>query len=153
MHKCVRCGTVYEDNDSTILRGCKCGSIFFLLMKTQKDADEIKQMQQELETKETTLEQELTKKIEETKAATITKKEVEKELEPVIAGEKRSTQKEVIRKMKRARRKFGIETLQIPKEGVYEINIDALMKKRPLVILEKGQVYIIHLPSAFGEEK
>jgi len=152
MHKCVRCGTIYEDNDSTILRGCKCGSIFFLLMKTQKDADEIKQMQQELQAKETTLEEELTKKIDETKSALTTEKEVEEELEPVIAGEKKSTQKEVIRRMKKARKKFGIETLKIPKEGVYEINIDALMKKRPLVILEKGQVYIIHLPSAFETE-
>ena len=153
MHKCVRCGSVFEDNDSTILRGCKCGSIFFLMMKTQKDAEEIKQMQQELQTKETTLEKELTKKIEESKFVPIEEQPVEEELKPVIAGEKKTMQKEVIRRVKKARKKFGIETLKMPKEGVYEINIDALMKKRPLVILEKGRVYIIHLPSAFDEEK
>jgi len=151
MHKCVRCGLIYEDNDATILRGCKCGSVFFLLMRTQKDAEEIKQMQQELETKQTTLEKELTKKIEETKSTT-TEEEVEEELEPVVAGKKREKE-EAIEKIKKARKKFGIETLRMPKEGVYEINIDALMKKRPLVILEKGSVYIIHLPSVFDTEK
>jgi predicted nucleic acid-binding Zn-ribbon protein len=150
MHKCVRCGLIYEDNDATILRGCKCGSVFFLLMRTQKDAEEIKQMQQELETKQTTLEEELTKKIEETKSIA-TEEELKEELEPVVAGKKQK--EEVIEKIKRARKKFGIETLRMPKEGVYEINIDALMKKRPLVILEKGSVYIIHLPSVFDTEK
>jgi predicted nucleic acid-binding Zn-ribbon protein len=44
---------------------------------------------------------------------------------------------------------FGIETVRVPKDGVYEINIDALMKKRPVIVLEKGGIYIIHLPQVF----
>jgi predicted nucleic acid-binding Zn-ribbon protein len=44
---------------------------------------------------------------------------------------------------------FSIETVRSPIEGVYEINIEALMKKKPLIILEKGRAYIIHLPSVF----
>jgi predicted nucleic acid-binding Zn-ribbon protein len=149
MHKCVRCGAIYEDNDASILRGCKCGSLFFLLMKTQKDAEEIKQIQQELETKQTTLEQELTKKIEETKAVEMVQEDVKEEVEAVVGQKKKREKGELVKKIEKARKKFGIETLKMPKEGVYEINIDALMKKKPLVILERGKVYIIHLPSAF----
>ena len=41
----------YEDNDISMLRGCKCGSIFFLFMKSQKDADQVKNIEKELEKK------------------------------------------------------------------------------------------------------
>ncbi|MFH8080401.1 MAG: Zn-ribbon containing protein [Candidatus Aenigmatarchaeota archaeon] len=44
---------------------------------------------------------------------------------------------------------FGIETIKNPKDGVYEINIDALMKRQPLIILRQGKTYLIHLPSVF----
>jgi len=137
MHKCVRCGATYQDNDSSILRGCSsCGSIFFLYLRTPQDAVEAKEIEKELETKDTTLEKEIVKKIEE-------KKEEERIRAP---KEKKAEKKE--RKVE-----FGIETVRIPKEGVYEIDIDALMQKRPLIILEKGKVYFIHLPSVFEVEE
>jgi len=137
MHKCVRCGATYQDNDSSILRGCSgCGSIFFLYLRTPQDAVEVKKIEKELETKDTTLEKEIVKKIEE-------KKEEERIRAP---KEKKAEKKE--RKVE-----FGIETVRIPKEGVYEIDIDALMQKRPLIILEKGKVYFIHLPSVFEVEE
>lgn len=134
MHKCVRCGSTFQDNDSSILRGCtSCGSIFFLFMKTPQEAQEIQQIQKELEAKETTLEKELTKHIKK-------KKEEVKE-------EKLKKRLKVKKKIEKP--KFGIETVRIIKEGVYEINLDALMKRRPLIIFEKGKVYFIHLPSVF----
>lgn len=143
-HKCVRCGSIYEDNDASILRGCKCGSIFFLYMKDQQDVQEFQQIQEELHTKDTTLEQELSKQIEE-------KKEIEKEVKAEVkeVHAPKEVKKEIVKEGIKEREKFGIETIRIMKEGVYEINIDALMKKRPLIILEKGKVYLIHLPSAF----
>ena len=133
-HKCLRCGALYQDYDNSILRGCtSCGSIFFLFMKNEQDAKELNEIEKELQTKDTTLEQELNKKIEEKKAEI-----------PIV-------KEEVKPKIKKIReKKFTIETIRVPKEGVYEINLDALMRKRPLVILEKGKVYFIHLPSAFG---
>lgn len=134
MHKCVRCGAIYQDNDSSILRGCsKCGSIFFLYLKTPQDAVEAKEIERELEAKDTTLEKELTKKIEEEKRKEVPEEKVEGRKERKI--------------------EFGVETVRIPREGVYEINLDALMKKRPLIILEKGKVYFIHLPSVFEIEE
>ncbi|MDI6798630.1 MAG: Zn-ribbon containing protein [Candidatus Aenigmarchaeota archaeon] len=132
MHKCVRCGSMYEDYDASILRGCnQCGSIFFLYIKTPRDAEQIEEIKKELEAKETTLEQEITKRIEEK-----------------VEEERRTGKKREVEEIK-----FGIETVRIPREGVYEIDIDALMKKRPLIILERGKVYFIHLPSVFEAEK
>lgn len=114
-HKCIRCGSVYEDHDSSILKGCRCGSVFFMYYKTPEHARYLTEMEEELKVKETTLEKELNKGIR--------------------------------------KRKFGIETIRSPIEGVYEINIEALMKRRPLIILEKGKAYIIHLPSIFERFK
>jgi len=48
---------------------------------------------------------------------------------------------------------FGIETIKNPIDGVYEINLDALMKKQPLIILKQGKTYMIHLPSIFDKVK
>jgi len=147
-HKCLKCGNIYPDNDSTILRGCThCGSIFFLYLKTGAEEQQMKEIQKELETKNTSLEQELSKQIEERKTevkqAEIT---VENKIEKVVAKEKVKEAKGI------KRGKFGIETVRIPREGVYEINIEGLMNKRPIIILEQGKVYFIHLPSAFEIE-
>jgi len=143
-HKCVRCGTIYEDNDSSILRGCKCGSIFFLYTKTPQDVKEFQEIQQELQNKDTTLEQEINRGIEQKREI---EKEVKAEVEEVHAP--REVKKEIVKEEVKERQKFGIETVKMTKKGIYEINIDALMKRKPLIILEKGKIYLIHLPSAF----
>lgn len=150
-HKCVRCGAVYEDNDASILRGCKCGSIFFLYMKTVEDVQQIKEIENELKRQDTTLERELSKKIEEKKAEEV--KLEEPRIEPEEFEEKIEVAKKIEKKIKVSRSKFGVETVKIPREGVYEINLEALMGRRPLIILEKGKVYFIHLPSAFERLK
>src|SRR3989442_15318974 len=65
MHKCIRCAEIYQDNDSTILRGCKkCGSIFFLYIKSPEQEQEIQKIEKALEQRDTTLEKEITKEIE-----------------------------------------------------------------------------------------
>ena len=143
-HKCVRCGNTFEDNDPTILRGCKnCGSIFFLYMKSAEDAQQIKQIENELKAQDTTLEKELTKKIEEKKM----------EIAVPVVEEKIEVAQKIEKEMKIPKEKFGVETVKVPREGVYEINLEALMGRKPLIILEKGRVYFIHLPSAFEKVK
>jgi predicted nucleic acid-binding Zn-ribbon protein len=112
-HKCLRCGNVYEDNDSSILNGCKCGSVFFMYFKTIDDLKKFDEMDKKLKREKTTLEKELEKKI----------------------------------------KAFDIETIRIPKEGVYEININALMNGKPLIIHERERIYLIHLPSVFEKLK
>jgi predicted nucleic acid-binding Zn-ribbon protein len=200
MHKCVRCGREYEDNDTDIIRGCRaCGSIFFLYANGPSDAS-VKQQQldtvkQELEANDTTIEHELAKEIEKRKAeehipagaaaaADAAGRHVEFEtygrgrkvasgtgkkpgLKPrAKAKDKSGARKAAAANAKPARRTvvevgekkfalediFGIETVRMPKAGVYEINIDALMKKRPVIVLERGGIYVIHLPQVFQTE-
>jgi hypothetical protein len=69
-----------------------------------------------------------------------------KELESELNQKKTSLESEL---KKSIDKKFGIETVKSKKEGVYEINIDALLKRKPLIILEKGKTYVVHLPSIF----
>jgi predicted nucleic acid-binding Zn-ribbon protein len=117
MHKCVRCGATYEDNDDSILKGCpSCGSIFFLYFKNERQMEEAKEIEEELKKEE---------------------KAIEKEI------------KQVEKKKKAKEREFGIETIRIKKEGVYEINLKGLMQDKPIIVLEKGKIYLIHLPSLF----
>jgi predicted nucleic acid-binding Zn-ribbon protein len=163
-HKCVRCGSIYEDNDASILRGCKCGSIFFMYIKSAADEQKIAQLQTVLKQKDTTLEQELTKRIDEQKKAEESaekdeylrleeKTEKAEKEERAVAPELKIVQPKS-RKMRGFDEiKFGVETVRIPKEGVYEINIDALMRNQPLIILERGSVYFIHLPTVFDKVK
>ena len=50
-HQCVRCGTLYDDGDETILKGCHCGAKLFFFIKK----DKLKQIQEataDLTTKE-----------------------------------------------------------------------------------------------------
>jgi len=156
-HKCLRCGNIFQDNDSTILRGCtNCGSIFFLYMKTQQEAQQLQQIESELQKKDTTFEEELTKQLREKKTSPVTAmEEVKYEMEvrePEAKMPKMA--KEAAAKMKKLpKQRFGIETIKVPQEGVYEINIDALMQKRPIIVLEKEKVYFIHLPSVFEKVK
>lgn len=212
MHKCVRCGSVYEDNDANILRGCtSCGAIFFLYVKGPRDVTQLDAVEKELQSKETTLEKELAKQIEkrkseigvevgtgagvgaEEKLEAEVEKEVEREAKEAAAAEIEEVEfvkeKKAKRKAKRGKAKkakgarkgpklkikikakkavsvrkdvvtigekkfavedlFGIETIRVPKDGVYEINIDALMKNQPVIVLERGQIYVIHLPEVF----
>jgi predicted nucleic acid-binding Zn-ribbon protein len=71
------------------------------------------------------------------------------EMSKELKKKKTTLEKELRKKMK----VFEIETIKVPKEGVYEININALMSGKPLIIHEKDRAYIIHLPSIFEKLK
>jgi predicted nucleic acid-binding Zn-ribbon protein len=50
MHKCIKCGKVYKDNDEKILKeGCECGSKLFIYIPEKKEkkkkTTEIKEME------------------------------------------------------------------------------------------------------------
>jgi len=47
-----------------------------------------------------------------------------------------------------------IESLRILGAGVYELNLEALMEKREIVMgLKQSGSYVIHLPSLFGKRR
>ncbi len=35
-HQCVRCGTIYDDTDEAILKGCSCGSKLFFYIRKER---------------------------------------------------------------------------------------------------------------------
>ncbi|MBW2993034.1 Zn-ribbon domain-containing protein [Candidatus Woesearchaeota archaeon] len=41
-HQCVRCGTLYDDTDKVIMKGCSCGGKLFFFIKK----DKLKQIQE-----------------------------------------------------------------------------------------------------------
>ncbi len=166
MHKCVRCGNTFEDSDSTILRGCTgCGGIFFLYMKGPEDVQKLDAVEQDLQRKDTTLEKEIVKQIESKKTEEPVSEEKEEAGEETVTTRVEGDYLEIVQeevedkpekikvKEKPARKRQVVETIRVPREGVYEINIDALMKSQPLIVLEKGKVYIIHLPQSFDSVK
>ena len=62
-HKCLRCGAVFEDNDESILKGCGCGSVYFMYFRSVQDLERFEEMNRKLKEKKTTLEKEIKKKI------------------------------------------------------------------------------------------
>ncbi len=50
-HRCVRCGTMYEDGAEEILKGCSCGAKLFFFVK-KKDIQESEEIIENLSEKE-----------------------------------------------------------------------------------------------------
>ncbi|NPA38330.1 MAG: hypothetical protein GXN99_00880 [Candidatus Nanohaloarchaeota archaeon] len=48
MHKCLKCGAVYEDEAEELLKGCsKCGSKYFLYFKNRKALERYEELSKE----------------------------------------------------------------------------------------------------------
>jgi predicted nucleic acid-binding Zn-ribbon protein len=136
-------------------------------MKRPEDVQQLDAVQEELKKQDTTLEKELAKEIKKRKARRKKKRVVKKpkvKIKPKVKAKKIEIEIEKpIQEPSKPKRDvikiggtkfavddvFGIETVRVPRDGVYEINIDALMKNKPIIVLERGNVYFIHLPSAF----
>ncbi|MFH1786526.1 MAG: Zn-ribbon containing protein [archaeon] len=135
MHKCLRCGKVYDkEEDVPIISGCACGSKFFVFLKEEDKAAAAKVLDrvtlEELETLET--------KILEKKAAASAPA-----LVPYAPAKKPHAKPKL----------FGVETVKTLTPGVYEINIEALLNGAPVIVLQKGETYIIHLSTVFKAQK
>jgi predicted nucleic acid-binding Zn-ribbon protein len=146
MHQCLKCKKYFEDDEVPILDGCECGARIFLFVKQPEDVNRAEKMYSQIESKIKELEQEQVE---------IEKEEGQQELTtPPEEYEKEKPNKYTAARtaVKTEKSKFGIETIRVNDMGVYEINIDALMKGKPVVVLSKGGSYIISLPSVFGKE-
>ncbi|MFO7872331.1 MAG: Zn-ribbon containing protein [Candidatus Undinarchaeales archaeon] len=137
MHKCLKCKKLYSDEDVPIVEGCSCGSRLFLYMKGKKMPEISEKAESEIFEKIEELDEE--RKSEETEVEEKKPSKKQPELSKGIRREKSSG--------------FGIETIRLEDAGVYEINIKALMRGRPMIVLSKGGSYVISLPSAFGGEE
>jgi len=145
MHQCLKCKDYYEDDDVPILEGCKCGGHIFLFVKQPGDVERADKIYEEIEVKIKELEQEQIEEDKEEGQQELTTPPAKYESPPNRYSEARKA-------VQSEKRKFGIETIKVKDIGVYEINLDALMKGHPIVVLSKGGSYIISLPSAFGKD-
>jgi uncharacterized protein len=119
-HQCVKCGNVYKDAASALLKGCECGSHFFFYIRD----DQQKSLQNENVFKDLNLEE---------------KEKIESDVREIMGVEREDVP--VV---------LDLESIRILEPGKFEIDVVNLFsKKRPLIYkLEEGK-YIIDLASSF----
>ncbi len=122
-HRCVRCGTMYEDGAEEILKGCSCGAKLFFFVK-KKDIMESEEIIENLSEKE--------------------KDQIESDVYDII-GVKREEEVPVILDLESIKiKKPGKFELDL---------VNLFNKKQPLVYkLDEGK-YVIDIAESFMREK
>jgi len=169
-HQCLKCGLVFEEGSSQLLRGCPdCGGNRFFFTKEPLDEEE-----------RTAITQEVGKDINSTimdllgggsevvdksgNWVTIKPKDVRKVVEQHLTEKKKippekkedielitdeEYRKKAIEKIESESEEPDVpETIDIEKPGKYKIDLKGLLEKEPIVIQKDGS-YTIHLPSIF----
>jgi len=49
MHKCIKCGKIYENNKEILEKGCECGSKLFIYIPKTKEKEKMKEKGKENE--------------------------------------------------------------------------------------------------------
>ena len=173
-HQCLKCGHVFEEGTSQLLKGCPgCGGNRFFFTKQPLNEVERDVMSKEIGKDLTTRIMELAvEKHKDTLKGTeawislkpkdlrkmiedqIEQKKPEKELnlgEPISDDQRKA----IIDKIKAEADHSDIpETIGVEQPGKYNIDLKGLLEKEPIVIQKDG-TYTIHLPSLFKmrEEK
>jgi predicted nucleic acid-binding Zn-ribbon protein len=142
-HQCLKCGHVFEEGSSQLLKGCPgCGGNRFFFTKQP-----LNELERDVMSKE--IGQDLTTRIME--LAVEKHKETLKGAEPISDDDRKA----IINKIKaEADHSDRPETIEVEQPGKYDIDLKGLLEKEPIVIQKDG-TYTIHLPSLFKmrEEK
>jgi predicted nucleic acid-binding Zn-ribbon protein len=172
-HQCLKCGHVFEEGSSQLLRGCpECGGNRFFFTKQPLDEKQRTSKMEEVGQDLNTAIMELMKtqskeKIDETGKWPEIKP---KDLRNVIKKQKSKKDKKlverkedidiitddkyrdaIIEKIKSETDKSDSpETIDIEKTGKYKIDLKGLLEEEPIIIQKDGS-YIIHLPSIFDK--
>jgi len=172
-HQCLKCGRIFEEGSSQLLRGCPdCGGNRFFFTKQPLDEIERSVISEEVNKDITTkimdslLEKNKEAMSESGKWVSIKPKEIRKIIEEKISEEAVKTEikpeeqepvepiddeyrKSVIEKIKAEIDEHeSPETIDIEKPGKYSIDLKGLLEKEPIIIQKDG-TYTIHLPSVF----
>jgi len=172
-HQCLKCGRIFEEGSSQLLRGCPdCGGNRFFFTKQPLDEIERSVISEEVNKDITTkimdslLEKNKEAMSESGKWVSIKPKEIRKIIEEKISEEAVKTdikpeeqepvepiddeyRKSVIEKIKSEIDEHeSPETIDIKKPGKYSIDLKGLLEKEPIIIQKDG-TYTIHLPSVF----
>jgi uncharacterized protein len=174
-HQCLKCGKIFEDGSSQLLRGCpECSGNRFFFTKQALDENQrdiiSEKVNQDITTKIIdSLSKDNTYKSalqNNDKWLSIKPKEIRKIIEGRIQTDEPVPQKEqkdpkpitliddefrktTIKKIQSESDTHNSpETIDIEKPGKYNINLKGLLEKEPIIIQKDGS-YIIHLPSLF----
>ena len=173
-HQCLKCGHVFEEGSSQLLKGCPgCGGNRFFFTKQPLNEVErgviSKEIGQDITTKimELAVEKQkdtlkgtdawITLKPKDLRRMIEDQKEQKKPEKEIDRGEPISEdqRKAIIDKIKaEADHSDSPETIGVEQPGNYNIDLKGLLEKEPIVIQKDG-TYTIHLPSLFKmhEEK
>ena len=171
-HQCLKCGRIFEEGSSQLLRGCpECGGNRFFFTKQPLDENERDVISKEVNRDITTrIMDSLVEKNKETlnksgKLVSIRPKEIRKIIEEKINEEEKTDskseepepvepiddeyRKSVIEKIKaEVDEHISPETIEIEKPGKYSIDLKGLLENEPIIIQKDG-TYTIHLASVF----
>ena len=170
-HQCLKCGKIFEEGSSQLLKGCPdCGGNRFFFTKQPLNEDERNVISNEVSKDITTQimdfvgeenkqiidksgkwlavkPKEIRKIIEQHKPSEEVDGESAREDEPDVLDDE--YRKSVMEKLKAEQSEFDApETIDIEKPGKYKIDLKGLLEKEPIIIQKDGS-YTIHLPSIF----
>ena len=168
-HQCLKCGHVFEEGSSQLLKGCPdCGGNRFFYTKKPLDEKQreniTKKVGEDLnsaiidlldgnsdiidnsgkwaEIKPKDVKKAVKKHLEKKNKKSIKKQDIES-----ITDE--NFRKKTIKKIEsEVNRSMDPETIDIEKPGKYKIDIKGLLEEEPIIIQKDGS-YTIHLPSIF----
>ncbi len=124
LHKCVKCGKVYDNKDSALLFGCECGTRLFMVFKGD-DSNPIAPTEYEA----------VREKLEHATVGLQQEKPLVLRVERAKSNEHRPLEDEV-------------ENVKVFERGCYEINVESLMRGSPIVIKTDKEVYYVQMPKA-----
>jgi len=167
-HQCLKCGYIFEEGSSQLLKGCPgCGGNRFFFTKQPLNETERDIMSKGISKDLTTRIMELA--VEKNKGTlkgtetwiTLKPKDLRKMIEDQIEQEKPAKEINLGEQISDDQRKAIIEkikaevdhsdtpeTIGVEQPGKYHIDLKGLLEKEPIVIQKDG-TYTIHLPSLF----
>jgi predicted nucleic acid-binding Zn-ribbon protein len=170
-HQCLKCGHVFEEGSSQLLRGCPgCGgNRFFFTKKPLNEKERSSKMEEIGQDINTAIEELMKSQNEKTtdvsgKWPDIKPKDLRKALKKHLPKQEKASlerkedidaitddahRKAIIEKIRLEADKSDVpETIDIESSGKYKIDLKGLLEEEPIIIQKDGS-YIIHLPSIF----
>lgn len=131
-HKCTRCENIFKDGAVTILNGCpNCGWNKFLYVRDESEP-EIEKMSEHDEQHPA--------------------KKFVKEIDEFLSDQNIEVKK--ITKQDQEPESDRIESVRILGPGSYELNLDALLERKEIILaIKEDGSYIVHLPSVFNARR
>lgn len=170
-HQCLRCGQIFEEGSSQLLKGCPgCGGNRFFFTKEPLNENErnaiTEKMGKDVQSKIVELLGGENKDIFDKSGnwLTIKPEEIRKAMDQHLSEKKKISpeskedidvitddeyRKTVIKKIESEIDKSDVpETIDVERPGKYNIDIKGLLDEEPIIIQKDGS-YTIHLPSLF----